>query len=76
MAVRDIFTRDTGEIPVLLLDDVLSELDKNRQRFLIEAMENVQVFVTATEIDEQLRNMLPKGNTYNVDNGIVNLYNI
>ena len=60
----------------LLLDDVLSELDKKRQQYLIEAMKDIQVFITATDIDEDLRKKLPKGNTYFVDNGIVNIYNI
>jgi len=40
-----------GKEPILLLDDVLSELDSSRQRFLIESMRNIQVFITATEID-------------------------
>ena len=43
--VRDI----VGENPVLLLDDVLSELDENRQKYLLNEIENVQIFVTTTE---------------------------
>lgn len=42
----------TGEKPVFLLDDVMSELDAFRRRALIEAMEEVQVFVTCTEADQ------------------------
>ena len=76
LAEIGLIKEETGENAVLLLDDVLSELDQNRQRFLIEAMKDVQVFITATEIEESLKNKLPKGNTYYVDNGIVNLYNI
>ena len=60
---------------MLLLDDVLSELDKARQRYLIETMRDVQIFVTATEIEEDLKNMLPKGNIYYVDNGKISIYN-
>ena len=76
LAEIGLIKEETGENAVLLLDDVLSELDQNRQRFLIEAMKEVQVFITATEIEESLKNKLPAGNTYYVDNGIVNLYNI
>ena len=64
-----------GLVILLLLDDVLSELDATRQRYLIETMKDVQIFVSATGIEEELQNMLPKGNVYYVDNGKVNLYN-
>ena len=60
---------------MLLLDDVLSELDSGRQKFLIESMKEVQIFVSATGMDEELKKMLPKGNIYYVDKGKVNLYN-
>ncbi len=40
-----------GESPILLLDDVLSELDHKRQTALLEALDNLQVIVTTTEID-------------------------
>lgn len=42
------FEKETGELPVLLLDDVLSELDEKRQKFLIEAAKSVQVILTGT----------------------------
>ena len=42
----------TGEYPLLLLDDVLSELDDDRQTHLIKAIENkVQTFITTTSLD-------------------------
>ena len=75
LAEIELIKQETGENAVLLLDDVLSELDKARQRYLIETMKDVQIFVTATEIEEDLKNMLPKGNIYYVDNGKVSLYN-
>lgn len=40
-----------GEYPVLLLDDVLSELDSFRQSFLLEKIKNHQVLITSTECD-------------------------
>ena len=75
LAEIELIKQETGENAVLLLDDVLSELDATRQRYLIETMKDVQIFVSATGIEEELQNMLPKGNVYYVDNGKVNLYN-
>jgi len=42
--------------PVLLLDDVLSELDRDRQRFLLESMEHIQIIMTCTGVEDILRN--------------------
>ncbi|HHW31339.1 MAG TPA: DNA replication/repair protein RecF [Clostridiaceae bacterium] len=44
----DIMQEETGELPVLLLDDVMSELDNNRQEFLLNSIKDIQVFVTCT----------------------------
>lgn len=41
-----------GEKPVLLLDDVFSELDANRQRFLLTAVRGCQCFITCTGVEE------------------------
>lgn len=46
----------TGEYPILLLDDVLSELDFERQKALLESTKNVQTIVTCTEFDKSLVN--------------------
>ena len=75
LAEIELIKQETGQNAVLLLDDVLSELDINRQRYLIESMKDVQIFVSSTDIDENLRKLLPDGNVYYVDNGKVNLYN-
>ena len=40
------------EPPVLLLDDVLSELDLDRQRFLVSEIDEVQLFITSAELNE------------------------
>jgi DNA replication and repair protein RecF len=40
--------KKTGDKPVLLLDDVFSELDEVRQRYLFEAIKNIQTFITTT----------------------------
>lgn len=52
LAERDLFEADTGELPVLLLDDVLSELDPGRQDFVLNRIRNGQVFITCCEQDK------------------------
>ncbi len=71
LAEIELIKSETGKNAVLLLDDVLSELDQDRQRFLIEAMSDVQVFLTTTDIDEKLMNMLPEGKSFYVKEGNV-----
>ena len=48
--------RRTGENPVLLLDDVLSELDSNRQKFLLTSIGGIQTIITCTGLDEFVKN--------------------
>lgn len=64
---------ETGEDPILLLDDVLSELDMERQRFLIHSLSNVQLFITTTELSEEMRQSLPQGFTFFVQKGSVSM---
>ena len=71
LAETDVFKKITGERPVLLLDDVLSELDAERQKFLLNEIENVQLFVTATEINGELLKKIDKGKIFTVNNGNV-----
>ncbi len=51
LAETESFKNKFGEYPILILDDVLSELDKKRQRKLIKAVEGVQTIFTATGYD-------------------------
>ena len=51
LAEIDGFTTDSGETPILLLDDVLSELDLTRQKALLDATSGIQTFLTCTEFD-------------------------
>ncbi len=52
LACRELFQEDTGEWPVLLLDDVLSELDARRQAFVLERIDGGQVLITCCEEDK------------------------
>ncbi len=44
-----------GATPLLLLDDVFSELDEARRRYLIQELQDVQTIITSTDIDRRLR---------------------
>ena len=49
LAQRELMHKESGEIPVLLLDDVLSELDAGRQDFVLNQIIEGQVFITCCE---------------------------
>ena len=65
LAERDLFEADTGELPVLLLDDVLSELDPGRQDFVLNRIRTGQVFITCCEQDK----VTDIGKTIRIENG-------
>ena len=54
LAEAEIFFQKFGEYPILILDDVLSELDKKRQRKLVSAVSNMQTIFTCTHFDRQI----------------------
>ena len=58
--------------PVLLLDDVLSELDRNRQTKLLENISGVQTVITCTGLDEFVKNRIKYDKVYKVTAGTVN----
>ena len=67
LAQREIFQEETGEWPVLLLDDVLSELDPRRQAFVLNRIRGGQVFITCCE-EEKLES-LEGGRTFHIQGG-------
>lgn len=67
LGAREIFHEDTGEYPVLLLDDVLSELDHRRQEFVLNRIQGGQVFITCCEGDRL--DGLAAGSTFHIHNG-------
>ncbi len=60
--------RDT---PVLLLDDVLSELDKNRQNYLLDSIHDIQTVITCTGLDEFVNHRFSINKIFHVKNGSV-----
>lgn len=71
LAELAVMKEEAGESPILLLDDVMSELDSFRQNFLIESLKDVQLFITGTELSADVRNALEHGKVFSVKNGIV-----
>ena len=69
LAARDIFCQDGGEWPVLLLDDVLSELDLRRQEFVLNRITSGQVFITCCEEEKLAR--LREGKAFRVKDGVL-----
>ena len=69
LAARDIFFQDTGEYPVLLLDDVLSELDPRRQEFVLNRIAGGQMFITCCE-DDRLEHLL-QGKVFHIREGSI-----
>ena len=67
LAQREIFQEETGEWPVLLLDDVLSELDGKRQSFVLNRIQGGQVFITCCE-EEKLHG-LEGGRAFHIQGG-------
>ena len=61
----------TGDTPVLLLDDVFSELDANRQNYLLDSISDVQTIVTCTGLDEFINNRFHLDKVFYVTNGHV-----
>lgn len=51
LAEIELVKRECADTPVLMLDDVLSELDRSRQQYLLESIKNVQTLVTGTGIE-------------------------
>jgi len=47
-AQTELIKEETGEYPVLLLDDIMSELDSKRQQLVTEKIKNMQIFITCT----------------------------
>lgn len=73
LAEIELIHEEIGEYPVLLLDDVLSELDPYRQTQLIETFQSkVQTFITATGIETINAGKLKDASIYHVQDGQVN----
>ena len=72
LAEIELMNEITGEYPILLLDDVLSELDDNRQTHLLNSIQNkVQTFITTTSLDGVQMELLNHPLIFYVDEGTI-----
>ena len=68
----DIITAKTGDVPILLLDDVLAELDDIRQNYLLKSIhENTQTIITSVDTVLFEKEFLTDVKIYNIENGDV-----
>lgn len=71
LAEIEIVKQLTGDKPVLLLDDVLSELDSSRQNYLLNSISDVQTIITCTGLDEFINNRFDLNRIFRVTEGHV-----
>ena len=67
----DFVKKSIHNTPVLLLDDVLSELDSNRQNYLLNSILDIQTIITCTGLEEFVRNRFKINKVFQVVNGKV-----
>lgn len=61
----------SGKKPLLLLDDVLSELDSQRQEYLLQSIHDIQTIITCTGLDEFVRNQFKINKVFYVEKGTI-----
>lgn len=69
LAEIQLVEKRTGDKPVLLLDDVLSELDLFRQQYLLESISDIQTIITCTGLTELISHPFEKSRVYDVEKG-------
>ena len=69
LAELHLIKEETGEDAILLLDDVMSELDIQRQEYLIKTLKENQLFITTTDLDEKLFEAFPEAKVIYIDSG-------
>lgn len=71
LAEIELVKKITNDTPVLLLDDVLSELDSSRQQLLLAGMGDIQTIITCTGLEEFVNNRFRINKVYRVTDGKV-----
>ncbi len=67
----ELVRRETKDTPILLLDDVLSELDKHRQNYLLDSIRDVQTLITCTGLDDFVNHRFSINKILRVEQGHV-----
>ena len=71
LAEIELVKQITKDNPILLLDDVLSELDSNRQNYLLNSIGDIQTIITCTGLDEFVNNRFEINKVFKVTNGTI-----
>lgn len=69
----ELVKKSIKDTPVLLLDDVLSELDSNRQNYLLNSIGAIQTIITCTGLDEFVKNRFEINKVFKVVNGMIDI---
>ena len=67
----ELVKKSINDKPILLLDDVLSELDKHRQNYLLDSIDDIQTLITCTGVDEFVNHRFSINKVFHVQNGQV-----
>lgn len=67
----ELVKKSINSVPVLLLDDVLSELDSNRQNYLLNSISDIQTIITCTGLEEFVKNRFKINKIFQVIDGKV-----
>ncbi len=71
LAELELVKKISKDTPILLLDDVLSELDSNRQNYLLNSIGDIQTIITCTGLEEFVNNRFEINKIFKVENGVV-----
>ena len=71
LAEIELVKNTIGDTPVLLLDDVLSELDKHRQNYLLDSISDIQTLITCTGVEDFVNHRLSINKIFHVQDGQV-----
>ena len=75
LAEIELVRQSIGDEPVLLLDDVLSELDSSRQNYLLDCIKDIQTVITCTGLDEFVNHRFNIDRIFKVTDGTVDFVN-
>lgn len=75
LAEIEVVRKITKDSPVLLLDDVLSELDRKRQNYLLNSIHDIQTIITCTGLEEMVQNRIQCDRVFKVTEGTVTSIN-
>lgn len=71
LAELELVKKVTKDVPLLLLDDVLSELDSSRQNYLLNSIGDIQTIITCTGLEEFVNNRFEINKVFEVSNAVV-----